>query len=122
MSCRFYADYDETLWFPSNITGRLFHGHAQTAATLVGTESGLSDVIADECEIDPAALSKLTASLLDLHSRTNKNILKSMLVSTIAISMVLTERAGASLPDLDPTDAESWALLRQEYSKSMPRE
>jgi len=88
---------DRTIWFPSSGVGHLYAESVRAAARLVSLPAGLAEFEADEYAVDAAALSTLSARLLT-HQHT---VIRALTAPTVAISLLLLERAGAEAPQCD---------------------
>jgi hypothetical protein len=120
MSCLFEVG-DTTLWSPSNTIARLFKGQAEAVATAYHVNSGLGDIIDDECQIDLPTFEKFVAEAMRQYGHATHPVLKSLTVPVISTASVLVERAEGQLPEVEPEQAAAWAQLRREMGHYMPR-
>ncbi len=120
MSCTFQVG-DEIVWDPSNTVARLFVGEAAAVASAFGLESGIGEIIEDECELDLPVLEAFVAGLVRRYHEATHPMLRSLTVGFIATVSVLVERAGGRLPSGEADQVAAWAQLRQEHARSMPR-
>ncbi|MFJ8472000.1 DUF6086 family protein [Kitasatospora sp. NPDC094011] len=111
---------DEIVWDPSNTVARLFTGEAVAVASAFNLESGIGEIIEDECELDLPVLEAFLADLVRRYHEATHPILRSLTVGFIATASVLVDRAGGQLPPGEPDQVAAWAQLRQEHARSMP--
>ena len=120
MSCLFEVG-ETTLWSPSNTIARLFKGQVEAVAAAYHVNSGLGEIIDDECQIDLTTFEKFVAEAMRQYGHATHPILKSLTVSVISTASVLVERAEGQLPEQQPEQATAWAQLRSEMARYMPR-
>jgi hypothetical protein len=120
MSCYFQID-DNVLWNPSNEVARLFKGQIEVVASVLRLDSGLGDIIEDECEVAPDVFERFVAEAMKQYQHVLHPIFRSLTVGVIATASVLVERAGGQLPELDPEQSTAWTALRGQHARSMPR-
>jgi hypothetical protein len=120
MSCSFEIG-DNVLWSPSNTIARLFKGQVEAVAAAFAVDSGLGEIVEDECEIELPAFEKFVAEAARQYGRATHPVLRSLTVSVIAVASVLVERACGRLPDAQPGQEADWAQLRREHAQFMPR-
>ncbi len=114
---------DEVLWWPSNVPGRIFNGHAESIAAALKIPSGLGEIIEDECEVDLPAFVAFVAAVMARYEESTSPILRALTFAFIPTAQVLVERAGASYPRAASDQQEAvWAAMRKEHAASMPRE
>jgi hypothetical protein len=119
MSC-FFEVGDTTVWNPANTIARLFKGQVEAVATVYHVESGLGEIINDECRIDLPAFEKFVAEAMRQYGHSPHHVLRSLIVSVISTASVLVERAAGQLPEAEPGQAAPWAQLRREMAQFMP--
>lgn len=120
MSCYFQVA-EEDVWNPSNSLARAFLGQADVLSQLIGRDTGLGDIIEDECEIDPSAFSTFVDSLVKTYQESNNDALKALLKGFVSVALVLVERMGAEASSIRPEFADMWATESEIQAKSMPR-
>lgn len=120
MSCYFQVG-DEDLWNPSNSVAKVFLGQAAVLSGLVGADSGLGDIIEDECQVDPRAFVPFTDKLVKVYQETNNTALRALLKGFTSVALVLVDRIGAEVVSVKPEYADMWATERELQAKSMPR-
>ncbi|MGW7363705.1 DUF6086 family protein [Streptomyces sp. NPDC054841] len=97
---------DETLWNPSNGASRLFLRHVAVFEEELGLPSGIGPMVADECQVDPAAFEIFVNALLAEHRRTRHRVMLALSDGFVATMVVLAERARVNVrwtpPDTAP--------------------
>ncbi|MGO4430062.1 DUF6086 family protein, partial [Streptomyces sp. MCAF7] len=96
MSCFFQIE-GKDVWNPSNFVAQLFIEEARALARSMGLESGIGDIVDDECELSTAEFLAFTAALTKRHWNTNNPTLKDLLSAVTGINCVLLDRAGQGL-------------------------
>lgn len=120
MSCYFEAN-DTILWNPSNTVARLFKGQVEAVATAFSVQSGLGDIVDDECKIDTSAFEEFVAEAIRQHDHATHPILRSLIAPVIATALVLVERIGGQPPQTEPDQTAAWNERRYEQAHFMPR-
>ncbi|XVJ76703.1 DUF6086 family protein [Streptomyces sp. JH002] len=109
-----------SLWNPSNSAARIFVGHVLTLSNEMAIDSGVGEIIEDECEIDENAFSAFLHTLLLKHGNSNNQALRSLLEGVLAIGLVIAERAGWDMPGVSTGDNSFWEEKRAQLARSMP--
>lgn len=120
MSCYFQVG-DDDVWNPSNSLARAFLGQADVLARLVGKDTGLGEVIEDECEIDPAVFPAFVDTLVKAYQDSNNEALRALLKGFVSVALVLVDRMGAEALSIRPEYADMWATESETQARSMPR-
>ncbi|MCZ0980312.1 DUF6086 family protein [Streptomyces diastatochromogenes] len=119
MSCFFLCD-NQDVWNPSNTVARLFVSTAEEIQHEFSLPTGLSRIMDDECEVDGEVFSAFISSLLVRYDRSNNLPLRGLLEGVISIGLVLLDRAGRPVGDLQNL-SEFWQERRDDFAQSMPR-
>ncbi|MFB7761752.1 DUF6086 family protein [Streptomyces xiamenensis] len=119
MSCYFQTQ-DTDLWNPSNSVARIFVGQVLTLSDEMAIESGVGEIIEDECEIDGDAFPAFLHALLLRHGNSNNQALRSLLEGVLAVGLVIAERAGWDMPSASTVDNSFWEEKRVQLARSMP--
>ncbi|ORT57949.1 DUF6086 family protein [Streptomyces sp. CB03238] len=119
MSCYFQVA-DDDVWNPSNSLARAFLGQATVLSQLVGVETGLGEIIEDECQIDTETFTAFVNALVSAYQESNNDALRSLLKGFTSVSLVLTDRIGAEVPSLKSPYVDMWTAEREALAKSMP--
>lgn len=115
MSC--FVDIDgNDVWNPANRIARLFIAQARATADAFRLDSGVGDVIEDQCGIDGKAFTTFVATLLAEYERTNNLTLRRLTEGVLIVGLVLLQRAG--LPPEPPAD---WHEYVEAQSRHMPK-
>jgi hypothetical protein len=120
MSCYFQVG-EEDLWNPSNSVARVFLGQAAVLSGLVGAESGLGDIVEDECQIDPRLFVPFTDKLVQTYQESNNEALRALLKGFTSVALVLVHRMGMEAVSIKPEYVEMWAAEQETQARSMPR-
>ncbi|GAA1108456.1 MULTISPECIES: DUF6086 family protein [Streptomyces violaceusniger group] len=119
MSCYFQVG-DRDLWNPSNSVATLFLDQAEAFSRLVGHSSGLGPIVEDECQVDVARFQKFTGLLVKRYQDSNNRTLRSLTEGFIVVSLVLVQRAGGEVEEIEQGYAEMWTALREAQDRAMP--
>lgn len=109
------------VWNPSDSLARAFIGQADALSQLVGKETGLGEIVEDECDINTAVFGEFLDALAQTYRDSHNEALRALLTGFLSVSLVLAERIGLTLPPLGTESADMWAIQREISSKSMPR-
>ena len=120
MSC-FFRLVEKDVWNPSNFVARLFTEEARTLARLLELQSGVGEIVDDECELNPKDFLNFTITLAERHWNTNNLTLRDLLAAIIGINCVMLDRAGQDLLGLDSECRAFWRDRMQVISAGMPR-
>lgn len=120
MSCYFQVG-DDDVWNASNSLARAFLGQADVLSRLIGKDTGLGDIIEDECEIDPAVFPTFVDALVKAYQESNNDALRALLKGFVSVALVLVDRMGAEAASIRPEYANMWATESLTQAKSMPR-
>ncbi|MEU2564294.1 DUF6086 family protein [Streptomyces longispororuber] len=120
MSCYFQVG-EEEIWNPSNSLARLFLSQAEVLSNFVGRESGLGEIIEDECEVDPQIFTGFVDSLVNEYQDSNNQALRSLIHGFTTVALVLVERMGGSVQSLKPEYSNMWSVAKSAQERSMPR-
>ncbi|MFE7958429.1 DUF6086 family protein [Streptomyces sp. NPDC057413] len=120
VSCYFQKD-DDVVWNPSNSLTRAFIGQADALSQLVGKETGLGEIVEDECHINTAVFGEFLDALAQTYRDSRNEALRALLTGFLSVSLALAERIGLTLPFLGTESADMWAIQREISSRSMPR-
>jgi hypothetical protein len=113
MSVYFIAKDSLDIWNPANIAARLFCDQAESAARVLGTETGLGQIIADEVAVDNEKFISFAASLSGLVIKTQPgSAARRLLEACCSLVLALAQKLGADLPD-DPVVAQLAATGRR---------
>jgi hypothetical protein len=118
MSCYFQVG-DQVLWNPSNSVAQIFIGEAALFARFAGCDSGVGEIIEDECHIDIAKFQHFVRALTESYSTSNNQVLRSLVGGFIPVALVLVERSGASLM-LPPDEWQGWRPAVEDAGRAMP--
>ncbi|MFJ7902307.1 DUF6086 family protein [Streptomyces sp. NPDC096198] len=113
---------DEDVWNPSNSLARTFLGQADVLSQLAGKETGLGEIIEDECQIDPAVFTDFVDTLVKTYQESNNEALRALLKGFTSVALVLVERIGCDAPSVMSEYSEMWTTERDAYARSMPRD
>ncbi|MEU1944587.1 DUF6086 family protein [Streptomyces sp. NPDC059474] len=120
MSCFFRLE-GEDVWNPSNFVARLFIEEARTLARLLEVESGIGDIVDDECELSTKEFLNFTIALAERHWNTNNPTLKDLLAAVTGINCVLLDRVGQDFSGLDSECRDFWRHRMHAISRGMPQ-
>ncbi len=121
MSQLFLAE-DQVLWNPASAIATLFLRTAQALESEARLPTGLSPMQADECHLDVEAFAAFIEALVIRFERSNHVVQRSLMEGFIATSLVLIDRADATVPAAEPTNAaHPWDDLRQRHARAMAR-
>jgi Family of unknown function (DUF6086) len=110
------------LWATEAGVARLFTGHAELVAALLGVPSGIGDPTGDRCAVDLPVFSAFCAAAVAQYAATDQGIQRALTVGFIATALVLLDRAGCPLPPAPtPQQQAAWAALRDQHAAVMPR-
>lgn len=121
MSC-FFQIGEKVVWNPSNFVAQLFIEEARVLARSLGLESGIGDIVDDECEVSTAEFLAFTIALIKRHWNTNNPILKDLLSAVTGVNCVLLDRAGQVLATVESECRDFWRDRIKEISPRMPLE
>jgi hypothetical protein len=111
----------EILWAPALQVGRLFHGQANLISELFGEPSGVGEIIADDCQLDPPVFSAFVTAMVRRYERSQHVILRSLLEGFLVTALALADRAGLAPPDLPAADLAAWQEAAARLERKMPR-
>lgn len=120
LSCYFQVG-DDDVWNPSNSLARVFLGQADVLSRLIGKDTGLGDIVEDECEIDPQVFLAFVDALVKRYQESNNETLRALLKGFVSVALVLVDRMGARVMSISPEYAEMWATESETQASSMPR-
>jgi hypothetical protein len=83
----------------------------------VKADSGLGDIVEDECQVDPRTFAAFTDRLVDWYQRTNNEALRSLIEGFTSIALVLLDRMGVEAASIKPEYADMWATERRRQAK-----
>ncbi|WP_329021525.1 DUF6086 family protein [Streptomyces sp. NBC_00690] len=119
MSC-YLAISGQDVWNPSNRVAEIFVGHARVVARAYSMESGIGEIIDDECEIDHRLFLEFISSLATSHERSNNQPLRELLEGVITVGLVLLARAGDSLDGVGIKEQAYWQERSARVAAGMP--
>lgn len=93
LSCYFNVSGTD-VWNPSNSVAELYVGQVHGIAGLFGGESGVGDIVDDECAITLGEFAGFTEELCRRYLGSNNPALRSLEKGAVLISVALLERAG----------------------------
>lgn len=117
MSCFFAVDGHD-VWNPSNRVARIFVGQVSQLEAAYGRQSGVGEIIDDECDIDGDSFSMFVEFISVKFSESNNPSLRVLLEGVISISMVLLTRASRAI-QLPAEDEGHWLRVTHSLSPSM---
>lgn len=120
MSCYFQVG-DHEVWNPSNSLARAFLGQADALSRLVREDTGLGEIVEDECEIDPVAFPAFVDALVKAYQDSNNEALRALLKGFVSVALVLVDRMEVEVVSIRPEYADMWAAEREAQATSMPR-
>jgi hypothetical protein len=115
VSCFVDIDGDD-VWSPANQVARLFIAQARAAAGVFGLDSGVGDVVEDQCSIDGKAFTAFVTTLLAEFERTNNTTLRRLTEGVLVVSLALLKRAG-----LPPEPPAHWHDQVETQEHRMPK-
>ncbi|MEU9445779.1 DUF6086 family protein [Streptomyces sp. NPDC048304] len=115
MSC--FVDIDgNDVWNPANQVARLFISQARATADAFRLDSGVGDVIEDQCGIDGRAFTSFVTTLIAEYEHTNNPTLRRLTEGVLVVSLALLKRAG-----LPPEPPDEWRECVNAQERHMPR-
>jgi hypothetical protein len=109
------------VWNPSNSLARAFLGQAEVLSRLIGRDTGLGEIVEDECEIDPTLFPAFVDALVKAYQETNNEALRALLKGFVSVALVLVDRMGAEATSIKPEYADMWTTESETQAQSMPR-
>jgi hypothetical protein len=91
---------DHIVWEPSQTVGRLFVEQIRTLEHMLNTDSGVTNIVADEVEIDGDKFADFIDICIDTLSRSNNGPLVVMASGCLAVSLSLYAMASGIWPTL----------------------
>ena len=120
MSQYFQVD-GHVLWNPSTGVSQVFVRAADSFAELVDHPSGISPIVADECEIQMETFALFISTLIGKYARSNHVILRSLMEGFLATAMALVERGGGELPSMQSCGDDPGIAALRELSHSLEK-
>jgi len=85
---------DVVVWSPSPRLARLFLAQVRALEELVGKQSGIGEIVADEVRVDPAALNAFVAAVADALSSTTNATMRSLMAGPFSMAAGLSSACG----------------------------
>ncbi|MFE3015933.1 DUF6086 family protein [Streptomyces sp. NPDC059256] len=108
------------VWNPSNRVAEIFINQAHVVAYAYTMESGIGDIIDDECAIDHQLFLNFISTLADRHEESNNHSLRQLLEGVITVGLVLLVRAGGSPDRMGIEERPYWQERCAWVAASMP--
>lgn len=127
MSSKFYAKSlqdpeNPYLWCADDSVARLFKGHCEAVAELLGVPSGVGDLTEGKCAVDVPVFTAFCAEAMTRYSTTDEGVLRSLTVGFLATALVVLHRGGHPVP-APATEQQrlAWTVLRDQHAELMSR-
>lgn len=108
----------DTVWSPALKIGELYVRFVAQVADLLGVPTGLSEMASDYYYVDPDVFEVLVKKIFDENFRSTHRIVRAMLESILAPSVVILDRIDRPL---SADTSEEYAFLEKARSLSMAR-
>ncbi|MCM2412806.1 DUF6086 family protein [Streptomyces sp. RKAG290] len=119
VSCYFQVDGND-VWNPSSSVARLFVDQGASLSRLLNVDSGIGEIVEDECRVDGPAFEGFTALLVAKYQEVNNAALRSLLSGFIPLALVLVQRTGGASHAIHPKDLALWHAALVHVERSMP--